>query len=108
MSNYTVVSLKQDEPSDGGPVCPGKELKYICYAVPPSMGWRENDQGLTLSKSDTDPENIDRFRFEVVMVNQSTIVTSATLPEARSNDEGTRVECFDEGVTLTEIVEVAS
>ena len=103
-----VVSLEQAIPPDEHPVCSGETLMYRCYAVPPSMSWQENGHGVTLTYTDTVPEFVNRFKFEVTESNQTTIVTTATLLQARFNDTGTKIDCVDQGSILTKTVEVAS
>ena len=100
--------LRQTIPPNGRPVCSGKQFEYVCFADPPGVSWQENGKGVTLSYAQTGPESRERFEFEVILSNQTTLVTTATLHKAHSNDTGTRIECIDEGIIQTKFVEVAS
>ena len=81
---------------------------YRCSAEAPSVLWQVNNHEVTLSYTDTAPEVIDGFKFEVRNDDDAMIVTTATLVQARFNDTGTKIECSGEGTMLTELVEVAS
>lgn len=103
-----VVSLKQTIPPNGTQVCPGGPLIYECVTLLGSIIWLEEGSSISFKSSKLNtPTDVDRFHFEVVDINGSTLVTTATIPVASSNDSGIEIECREEANSMIEVVTVS-
>ena len=100
--------MKETTPSNGYPVCPGKQVVYQCITTTDGVIWHEDSISEPLIPSDTNPKSPKRFEFQVRSVNSSVLVSTATLHTARSNDTGILIECTEGGCTQNEVVQVAS
>ena len=105
---YT-VSLKQTIPSDGSQVCPGNPLVYQCITSMGKLTWQESGVTETFAIDDKGASiaSTGRFHFEVVdVINESIIVSTATIPQARTNDTGIQLSCIQHVQPLTETIAV--
>ena len=104
----TIVSLSKTVPSNGYPVCPGQTIVYECITTSADVIWQENGFSAPFLPSDTDPKTLERFEFQIMSANESTIVSTATLSRASSNDSGTLIACIEDECIQNEVVQVAS
>ena len=103
---YT-VSLKQIVPSDGSLVCPGNPLVFECVTSTRRLMWQEGGKTATFFIQHMGASGATRrFQVEVIEVNGSVIVSTATIPEVRHSDTGRELHCMERIQPLTEVVNV--